>query len=58
MECFICEREEHEVMLLRLPVDTVYEKVHIHIIGNYSQNEYVCLPCVGFQVDLEMRDIV
>jgi hypothetical protein len=57
MKCFICERDEYEVMLLKCPVDTAYESVQLNIIGNYSRNEYVCLPCVGFQFDLEMREI-
>lgn len=57
MKCFICERTEYEVMLLKLPVDTAYENALLEIIGNYSRNEYICLPCVGFQIDLEMREI-
>jgi hypothetical protein len=55
MRCFICNRNENEVMIMRLPVETVYENVHLHIVGNVKDKEFMCLPCIGFQFDEMFR---
>jgi hypothetical protein len=56
LKCFICERDEKRVLLVRLPVETAYEDDIIEIIGNFEPNEYICLPCLGFQFDLCERE--
>jgi hypothetical protein len=51
MECFLCERSMIEIMLLKLPLETVYDNVWIEIVGNAKPIEYICLGCVGEQID-------
>lgn len=53
MECFNCKRTEKKIMLLKLPLDTVYENAWLEIMGNAQPNEYVCLACVGYAFDEE-----
>lgn len=51
MNCFICERTKEEIVLLKLPLDTVYGNIALEIIGNLDSGEYICLGCMGFQFD-------
>lgn len=51
MKCLICKRNEKQVLLIKLPVEITYEENELHILGNIKENEYMCLPCVGFQYD-------
>jgi hypothetical protein len=55
MSCFICERTELEVMLMKVPVETMYEDKVLQIVGNVIESEFICLPCIGFQFDLLTR---
>jgi hypothetical protein len=55
MKCFICDRGVKEIMLMKLPVETAYENVWLHIVGNLKDQEYMCLPCIGFQFDEMFR---
>lgn len=56
MKCFICGKNDKKVMLLEMPVEAVYDGVEMRIIGNANPNEFICLPCVGFQFDLLERE--
>lgn len=51
MNCFICEKTKEEIVLLRLPLETIYDRVILEIIGNSVKGEYICLGCMGFQFD-------
>jgi hypothetical protein len=51
MKCFLCERDENEVLLVQLPVETLYKESFLYIIGNYVDKEYMCLPCIGYEID-------
>lgn len=57
MNCFICDRNEREVMLVKLPVETSYDIHHMQIVGNMQPGEFICLPCMGFQFDLLERSV-
>lgn len=57
MECFLCEKTMLEIMLLKCPVETVYDNVWIEIVGNAQPNEYICLGCVGEQIDIIEDDL-
>ena len=59
MKCFVCNRTERQVMLLKLPVETSYDGETLEIVGNVVPTEYICLPCVGFQYDeIELRKVI
>jgi hypothetical protein len=58
MKCFICEKTHHEIMLMKLPLETIYERNHMQILGNVRPGEYMCLSCIGFQWDLLEQDQV
>lgn len=51
MKCFICEKNEKEVMLVSVPCDVSYDGISLEILGNVQPNEFICLPCIGFQWD-------
>jgi hypothetical protein len=51
MNCFVCGRNEGEVLLLAVPCEVVYKDHCFEVLGNLIDNEYICLPCVGFQWD-------
>ncbi len=51
MICMNCERNKEEALLIKLPVEIVYENHELHILGNIEDNEYMCLICVGYQYD-------
>lgn len=55
MKCFICERNQFQVMLLTLPLDVAYQFKNLEILGNISDGERICLPCVGYQFDEVMK---
>jgi hypothetical protein len=57
MKCFICERTEDEILLMKLPLDIKWGEIHIEIIGNAKPNEWVCLPCMGYQYDFRHTEI-
>jgi hypothetical protein len=49
--CILCNRSVDEVLLIRLPVELKWEGIWLHVIGNANPNEFMCLPCIGFQYD-------
>lgn len=51
MNCFICDKTEHEIVLVRLPFETSYQNVKMVIVGNCKHDENICLGCMGFQFD-------
>lgn len=51
MNCIRCRRNAQEVMLFKLPLETKYSKVHMQVVGNCTPNEFMCLPCVGYEYD-------
>jgi hypothetical protein len=51
MECFLCGRNDNEVQLIKLPVETSFDGAFLYIIGNYVDKEYMCLPCIGYEID-------
>lgn len=51
MNCIKCNRDAENVMLLKLPLESKYTKVHMRVVGNCVSEEYMCLPCVGFEYD-------
>lgn len=51
MKCLICERNENQVMLMKLPLEAIYENANLVIMGNVVENEFMCLPCIGVQFD-------
>lgn len=38
-------------MLMKLPLEATYEENSLVILGNIRDNEYICLPCIGYQFD-------
>lgn len=53
-KCFLCNRDEQKVLLIRLPFETKYKRACLEIIGNHVENEYICLPCMGYEFDKAM----
>lgn len=51
MECFLCEKNESNVLMVKLPVEVAYDDATLHIVGNYREEEYMCLVCIGYQID-------
>jgi hypothetical protein len=51
MNCFICERTKEDIVLLKLPLEAVFEKSYLEILGNLDDGEYICLGCMGYQFD-------
>jgi hypothetical protein len=52
MHCFICHKTEENVVLVELPVVTLFRNIHLEIMGNVlDHGEYICLPCIGFEFD-------
>jgi uncharacterized protein VirK/YbjX len=49
--CFMCGKNEFQAMILKLPLEMVYDNVWAEIQGNVETDEYICLPCVGYQYD-------
>jgi hypothetical protein len=39
------------VVLIKLPFEARYEKAVIEILGNITEDEYICLPCMGYEFD-------
>lgn len=37
--------------MIKLPVEITYGENELNILGNVSENEYMCLSCVGYQYD-------
>jgi hypothetical protein len=58
MKCLICEKDETRIMLLKLPLDVIYENDWLEIVGNVKPDEYICIACVGYQFDeMHMRKL-
>jgi hypothetical protein len=55
--CFLCNRNQYKVVLIKLPFEARYQKAVIEILGNITENEYICLPCMGFEFDKAMDKI-
>ena len=55
MECFLCRRDESQVLLIKLPFETIFRKARLEILGNITDNEFICLPCMGYQIDDMLR---
>lgn len=51
MKCFLCKRDETQVLLIKLPFETMFKKARLEILGNIMENEFICLPCLGYQID-------
>jgi hypothetical protein len=49
--CFLCNRTQRQVVIIKLPFEARYEKAVIEILGNIVEDEYICLPCMGFEID-------
>jgi hypothetical protein len=49
--CFLCNRNQYRVVLIKLPFEARYEKAVIEILGNITEDEYICLPCMGYEFD-------
>ncbi len=56
MKCFICDKNRYDAMLLKLPLEISFLSSHLHFIGNANPNEYICLPCIGYQWDEAQED--
>jgi len=59
-QCFICERNSDELALVKLPVEFKWDNIHFKVMGNCIPNEFICLPCLGYQYDfarLEKQDV-
>jgi hypothetical protein len=52
--CFLCERDQTKVLLIKLPFEARYKKSCIEILGNIIEDEYICLPCMGYEFDKVM----
>ncbi len=50
MNCFLCGRNE-DYCLLKLPLESRFQDLAVEIIGNAKPDEYICLPCFGYQID-------
>lgn len=57
-KCFLCGKNDKRIMLLEMPVETIYLGHIVHIIGNANPNEYICLSCVGYQFDAILKERV
>ena len=55
MKCFLCKRDETQVLLIKLPFETIFRKARLEILGNLIEEEYICLPCMGYQIDDMLR---
>ena len=50
-QCFICERTSGELALVKLPVEFKWGEIHFEVMGNCKPDEFICLPCLGYQYD-------
>ena len=56
MKCIICKRDENDIMMMKLPVEAIYESNFLEILGNCEDDEYICLSCIGCQFDDVMEE--
>lgn len=51
MYCLKCKRSQEQVLLLKMPFETIYEDKNLIFMGNVKEDDYICLPCIGYQFD-------
>jgi hypothetical protein len=56
MECLICKKPLQEIGLIKLPFTYRIKDVEIVIIGNYRDDDFMCLSCAAFQYDIYLKD--
>jgi hypothetical protein len=59
MNCCMCDRDRHESVLVRTPVNRVYKDIDIELNDSkIRENDFICMECLAIEFkDAQASDI-
>jgi hypothetical protein len=50
MNCYMCDRDRHESVLVRTPVNGVYKYIDAELnYSNIGENDFICMECLAIE---------
>jgi hypothetical protein len=50
MNCCMCDRDRHESVLVRTPVNRVYKDIDIELNDSkIRENDFICMECLAIE---------